>query len=218
MAELRRKKRLRHLEKTGHLAEGQRLKQGSRGFSLKIRCKKCKAHFEIPLSKLGKRKYCSAACKFSKTLKQRFFEKVSVKSKSECWPWVANTSPKGYGMIGSGKTKVGAHRVSWEIHKGSIPDGLQVLHKCDNPPCVNPRHLFLGTHGDNMRDMVEKHRNKDVKGEKNPMSKLNGCEVLKIRRRRKKFGETLRSLATDFGISKSNVSFIVRNESWTNLK
>lgn len=73
------------------------------------------------------------------------------------WEWLAGSTNDGYGLFGS-KPKVSSHRYSWELANGQIPDGLFVLHKCDNPRCVNPSHLFLGTHGDNMNDLKEKNR------------------------------------------------------------
>lgn len=84
-----------------------------------------------------------------------------VKKTKKCWLWTGKTSGQGYGRVrvpASGY--VLAHRFSWQLHNGNnpIPDGLLVLHKCDNPPCVNPKHLFLGTHADNMRDMIAKNR------------------------------------------------------------
>lgn len=87
----------------------------------------------------------------------RFFAKVN--KADGCWPWVGARSSSGrYGALAvHGKTQ-GAHRVSWAIHHGPIPDGMHVLHKCDNPICVNPSHLFLGSHLENMADMTSKGR------------------------------------------------------------
>lgn len=95
----------------------------------------------------------------SHTMSARFWSKVNISGgATSCWPWMAGRLWVGYGMFClRGKTKR-AHRVAWEIANGEIPSDLCVLHRCDNPSCVNPAHLFLGTSADNTRDMVAKHR------------------------------------------------------------
>lgn len=94
------------------------------------------------------------------TIEERFWQKVTKLSDDECWPWIANKNNKGYGMLYWIKygRKILAHRVSHEIHNAPIDATMCVLHKCDNPPCCNPKHLFLGTMKDNHKDMVNKGR------------------------------------------------------------
>lgn len=89
-----------------------------------------------------------------KPLEIKFWKKVDRRGPDECWKWTGAINQAGYGAFGNNH----AHRTSYEITYGPIPDGLFILHKCDNPPCVNPNHLFVGTHQDNMRDMISKGR------------------------------------------------------------
>lgn len=90
---------------------------------------------------------------------ERFYKKVEQPPYSAaCWLWLASRNPDGYGHFFYNDSIVAAHRVSWMMHRGEIPAGLNVLHKCDNPKCVNPAHLFLGTHQDNADDKMKKGR------------------------------------------------------------
>jgi len=93
-------------------------------------------------------------------LADRFHEKYAINECTGCWIWLAALSTRGYAHFWNADLKlmIGGNRISWELHNGAIPHGKHVLHKCDNPKCVNPDHLFLGTHGDNMRDMFNKGR------------------------------------------------------------
>ncbi len=156
-------------------------------------------------------------------LQKRFESKFVRGRPDECWNWTAATSggafKSGYGVIKvSGKT-IRAHRVSWEIHRGPIPSGdgyhgICVLHRCDNRLCVNPAHLFLGTHTDNMADMAKKGRGTGVSlpGESHPNAKLTGAQVAEIRRLAKEMPQA--RIAERFNISKQHTSDIVNGRRW----
>lgn len=95
----------------------------------------------------------------SATVLARFEQRYVTVPEAGCWLWIGRAKPKGYGRIGIGRNKqFAAHRVSWELFRGEIPAGMCVCHKCDTPSCVNPDHLFLGTHADNAGDRQRKGR------------------------------------------------------------
>ncbi len=95
-------------------------------------------------------------------LKEKFWRYANKKSKDECWIWSGHLRGKGYGHINHKHKNLSAHRVSWTIHNESIPEGKLILHKCDNPACVNPNHLYIGTYGDN--NMDRENRNPGTSG------------------------------------------------------
>lgn len=151
-----------------------------------------------------------------KTLEDRFWEKVDRKSEDECWEWVGCRHWKwGYGHLRIGKRAVASHRVSWELHYGNIPDGLCVCHTCDNPPCVNPKHLFLGTVADNNMDKKLKGR-QDERGEKNGRAKLRSEDVVNIRKFHKD-GMTFASLGRMFGVNSVTISYICKGRLWSHI-
>ncbi len=132
-----------------------------------LRCATCGSEFIVKAYRTQKAKYCCLQCMPHpqyQSLEERFWSKVNkTSSPYGCWLWIASLSTTGYGQIyrGRGKGMVFAHRVSWLIHFGDIPEGMSVLHNCpggDNPLCVNPAHLWLGTQADNMHDMWAKGR------------------------------------------------------------
>lgn len=155
-----------------------------------------------------------------KTIEERFWPKVE--KTNSCWLWAGSSVKSNlqehfrYGNFRVGKMTKYAHRVSWELHNGSIPEGMCILHKCDNPLCVNPKHLFLGTHADNMKDMSTKGRGgvQDQVGEKNHYAKLTWETVREIRRRYATGEEFQKDIAKDYNIERSLISMIVNYKVW----
>ncbi len=127
-----------------------------------------------------------------------------------CWKWIGCIGQDGYGKIRIGNRHMRAHRVVWELTQGEILDGLCVCHRCDNPPCVNPAHLFLGTNIDNVRDREKKDRNNHVVGESHPQHKLTDVQVDEIRTRYANGGITMQALADQFGVGLAQIWRIVR--------
>lgn len=144
------------------------------------------------------------------TLRERFEDKVEIREGSDCHWWTATRDKKGYGQIKKNGKYVFAHRVSYELYKGPIPEGLCVCHTCDNPPCVHPGHLFAGTLQQNSEDMVLKGRS--VRGESNGRAKLTIGQVLTIRNLSGQLSQT--RIATMFDVSPTTVSGIVSRKSW----
>lgn len=150
---------------------------------------------------------------------KRFFKKFTKKHQHECWEWFKGKTTAGYGMFHKDKfTASYAHRISYELHVGPIPKGMCVCHACDNPACVNPSHLFLGTHLDNMRDMNKKgrHAKDGAKGEKNAASKLENNDIPKIKNLLNN-GCSLNSIARKFLVSKKTIFNIKKGRIWKHI-
>lgn len=149
---------------------------------------------------------------------QRFWRKVDKGAHPKgCWEWRAARNPKGYGNFSlEGRRSINAHRFAYELSEGCSPGELCVCHYCDNPSCVNPAHLFLGTVQDNMQDMIQKGRNNPIHGEGHPSAKLNDSKVIEVRRLYAA-GRSVRSLAKEYGLSWKAIGRIVKGTAWKHL-
>ena len=140
---------------------------------------------------------------------------------NSCWNWVGclrdNNQPQGYGQIQYKGDPIGPHRIAWMEVNGDIPDGLFVLHSCDNRLCCNPLHLFLGTQKDNIEDAVSKDRMYKPKGELNHECKITSEEVLEIRELVKDGKLRYKEIAAKFGIHSNHVGAIARREKWKHI-
>jgi hypothetical protein len=203
-------------------------------------CTYCGGEF---LSRYRVKAYCSIACanrdKRPRPIEERFWEKVDKRGPDECWPWLDVPNAWGYGMFRIGKRKRPAHRLAYEFTHGPIPsqapDGRRMFacHKCDNPICCNPVHIFPGTDLDNNRDRHMKGR--DAKGDRsgrrlhperytnmrgrsrpgmqNPTAKLTDDQVIAIRRRFDAGDASIMALAREYHMSHGGIQFIVQRKS-----
>ncbi len=161
--------------------------------------------------------------------KARFNSNVRFSNENECWEW-GGVKVKGYGVFLINKNAIKAHRVAYFISNGNIDNTLICCHKCDNPGCCNPNHLFLGTHADNAADKVKKGRqSKGIlhsmsvpkekgQGERNGNSKMTASQIADIRNRYNNEKASIKKIAKDFGITSSTVHCIVSNKNWKHLE
>lgn len=196
---------------------------------MKVRrnCDNCGTEFEYLQSRRKNARFCSRSC-LSKLTKQEQDEKRKLMWLSEsreqylsvlslkynkfviktegCWDWSSAKNDAGYGYMRHRNQIIKAHRASYMIHKGEIPEGSFVLHSCDHPSCTNPDHLFVGTNTDNMRDMTQKGRNK-------PRATLTKEQVEDIRKLIN-LGVPSARIGRDFGVSDVAIHYIKHNKTW----
>ena len=146
-------------------------------------------------------------------LLERFSERVDKRGPDDCWEWTAGRIPEGYGRITHRRKRYDAHRLAWEIANGRpVPEGMEVCHRCDNPPCCNPAHLFVGTTLDNALDRERKGRG--LTG-RSPNAKLTADSVREIRRLAGSVPQA--ELACRYGVATSTVNDVVKKRSWRGI-
>ena len=152
---------------------------------------------------------------YIKKLEARFWGRVSKGDPDKCWVWQAAVDSCGYGRIRVNGPHQKASRVAYALTRGDIPDGMCVCHRCDNPACVNPNHLFLGNHSQNMRDMVRKGRS--TRGARNNQSVLSESDVIEIRSKYIPNQYGCRRLAKEYGVHTTTIHLIVTGKNWSHL-
>jgi hypothetical protein len=188
-------------------------------------CQHCGKSFAVPPSKVqeGGGKFCSISCgvthrniaRYADTA-ARFWSKVDRSGGADaCWPWLGGHAHYGHGRFWLHGRRVHAHRVAYILTRGPIPDGLDILHTCDNPPCCNPAHHYPGTQIDNVRDRQE--RNRQARGERLPFTKLTGDQVLAIRARHAAGGITYEQLAAEYGVGPNAIRDVVLRNHWQHI-
>jgi len=149
------------------------------------------------------------------TIEERIAAKVKPPNDNGCIEWNGCVGSGGYGQIEYNGKPCYAHRIVWELHNGPIPLGMCVLHRCDNPPCVNVDHLFLGTQNDNMKDKARKGRSSCRKGSNNHNSKLTEDQIMMIRNSWPE--KSMKYLAAEYGISISEICRIIHRVIWKHV-
>jgi hypothetical protein len=150
-----------------------------------------------------------------KEIAERFWAKVE---KTEyCWNWIGGTSSAGYGRFRIGDKLYSPHRLSFEWHNEPIPDGMLICHRCDNPSCVRPSHLFLGTYSDNLIDAIHKDINPIRRGEDAGTSVLTEEEVKRIRMEYRFGVFGYKRLAIKYGVGRTTIEHIIRRRTWKHI-
>jgi len=141
----------------------------------------------------------------------RFLQHVD--DSGECWIWTGALN-RGYGWMGIEGTQMQTHRISYLLHYGDLPSGTVICHHCDNPPCVNPAHLYAGSRASNVADMVTRGRLINLRGEEHGKARLTADQVRSIRSSYADGSATQVELSATYGINQSHISRIIRRKAW----
>lgn len=187
-------------------------------------CKACNKQFDarVDLVRRGMGIFCCKSCSVwhqhgALTKEERFWKYVPAENLvSGCWEWTGCLSKCGYGVLTCDRKTTLAHRISYEMYVGALDPKLSVCHACDNPPCVNPNHLFLGSHAQNMRDASIKGRMHI--GSRNGSAKLTEKEVIEIIKLHGSGNCTQHSLSVMFGVDSSSICAIVTGRTWKHVQ
>lgn len=185
-------------------------------------CEVCEQTFK---TRTTKRKYCGTACAtearhiraMNADIEEHLDKRIEVDEKTGCWNWIRGKNTLGYGITKVRGQRYLAHRLAYISSFGPIPEGMLVCHKCDNPSCCNPEHLFLGNNAANMADMKKKGRGRSVKGEDNHRAKMTVEGVERIFELRAK-GMTIKKIAEILNVSRSLVGQIAVGKRWASSR
>lgn len=174
-------------------------------------CIICKKHF---VSNNISPKFCSRKCCYSKAPIERFW--IFVNKTDTCWMWIGSRNNNGYGKFKVGSHLISSHRFIFETINGPIPPGKIIRHSCDNPICVNPDHLLVGTCQDNINDKCARGRVSRLNGEQNPNAKLLKSDIPMIRKLYKD-GLSQKEIGILFGVVKQSISHIMSQKTWHHI-
>lgn len=168
------------------------------------------------------RHHIPASTPVALTTEQRFLLKAAVNKATGCWEWTARLSRDGYGKFqvprdGGGQRTTRAHRYAYEQWVGPIPTGLLVCHRCDNPICVNPEHLFIGTGSDNKQDEISKGRNNPPRGTRNPRAVLDEATVRRIRQMYVPRRMSYRKIGKLLSVNEGTVKNVIQGTNWKHV-
>lgn len=153
---------------------------------------------------------------YEMSLKERLLSFCVIDEKTKCWNWSGSKNRKGYGALSIKNKHSIAHRESYKVFKGKIPNGMHVCHSCDNPSCINPDHLWLGTNKDNNNDKMEKGRFKPNYGNNNGNSKLTKNDVIEIKQKINQ-GYDLVEISKQYNVTPENIYSIKNNKTWRHV-